>query len=208
MEIDLTFNGTSMGKVKLPQMVTSFWGTKVSVPAQRVKIADMTTYRAFVHSTIVNDDMSFRLENGKCTINSLGLTANCTYSTEVALKGMGGPRMTLANLDREGDEITVTSTVYNPSPTEIDNGVSRFELRNTNGETMAELRGVLKIVRGTFDFTLQGKLKPSAVLLSNKMRLVAVGVEDKTWCNETIQSIQATVDVDPKFSKLLQARNG
>lgn len=204
MEVDLTFNGSPFGKVKLPGTKTSIWGAPVKIIDQRLHITDMTVFKAYVRSTIVDDDTSFRLDNGVCTIKSLGLTANCTYGAEVASKAMMGPRMTLAKLDRSEDDISVTLTVQNPSPLEIDYPVSFFELRNTNNETMAELKGGLKIVRGSFDLMLQGKVKAGVVLVGGKVRLVGVGVEGASWCNETVQYIDTVMDVSPNLAKVLQ----
>ncbi|KPM37207.1 hypothetical protein AK830_g9373 [Neonectria ditissima] len=206
MVLDLTFNDCAFGKLALPEVRTGFWGTKVVVPEQTINITDMATYRAFVRSIMVDDDTSFRLENGECTIRALGLTAHCDYSLDVPLRAMKGPRVTLRAVSRSGDDgIAATFRMHNPSPVELDHGsVCAFELRNDQGQRLADLRGELRIVRGRFDFTLHGTTR-NGVAPSDKLRLVGVGVDGSSWCNDTVQHLDAVIAVSPEFAGQLRA---
>ncbi|KAL6400541.1 hypothetical protein AUP68_16254 [Ilyonectria robusta] len=200
MVLDLTFNGFAFGKLPLPEVRTGFWGTKIVVQEQRIAITDMAIYRAFVRSIMVDDDTNFQLENGSCTIRALGLTAHCDYNLDIAIQAMKGPRVTLRELSRSGDDgIAVTFRMHNPSPVELDHGVCTFELRNDKGQRMAELRGELKIARGQFDLCLHGTTR-TGVAPSNKVRLVGVGVDGSSWCND----FDAVMDMRPKFAGLLR----
>ncbi|KAF7540393.1 hypothetical protein G7Z17_g12197 [Cylindrodendrum hubeiense] len=200
MVLDLTFNGSAFGKLALPKVRTSFWGTKVVVQEQVINITDMAIYRAFVRSIMVDDDTNFQLENGACTVRALGLTAHCDYNLDIPIKAMKGPRATLQKVSRSGDDgIAVTVRMHNPSPVELNHGVCTFELRNDQGERMAELRGQLKIVRGQFDLSLHGTTR-TGVAPSDKVRLVGVGVDGSSWCND----FDAVMDVRSEFAGLLR----
>lgn len=206
MELDMTFNGVCFGKLKLPEVKTSIWGAKVLIQAQPVKILEVATFKAFVRSVIVNDSTRFQLENGECTIRSLGITAHCSYCLEIPIVGMMGPKATLLNLQRNGkndERLTVTADLQNPGPVEIDHGWSLFELRNDKGESVADLEGDLKFVRGNFSIVLDGTVK-KGVAVGETLRLAAVGVESSTWCNETIQFIDTTLQLTPEQVTLLQ----
>ncbi|KAF7551961.1 hypothetical protein G7046_g7565 [Stylonectria norvegica] len=203
MELELVFNGCCFGRMTLPEVKTSFWGTKVVVSDQRINISDMAIYKSFVRSILVSDETSFQLENGACTIKALGITAHCNYCIDIPIKGMRGPQVTLKKLVRNRDTITAVFHISNPSPVEVDHGTCVFELRNDQGETMAELKGELRIVRGEADFTLRGTT-PTGVAPSKKARLVGLGVDGNSWCNETVRYIDAVMDVKPEFVKVLR----
>lgn len=203
MDLDLTFNGFCFGRLTLPEIKTSMWGTDVVVEDQKVRITDMAIYKAFVRSVIVDNETSFQLENGICTIKALGISANCNYCLGIPIQGMAGPQATLTKLERVENAITATFSIYNPSPVEIDQGNCTFDLRNQKGETMSELSGHLKIVRGRFDYVVHGTIR-DGVESSERARLVGVGVEGKSWCNETINYLDMVVDVKPEFADKLR----
>ncbi|KAK7430547.1 hypothetical protein QQZ08_002839 [Neonectria magnoliae] len=206
MALDLTFNGFVFGKLVLPEVRTSFWGTKVTVEEQTVTITDLTSFRAFVRSIMVDDDTSFQLENGECTIRALGLKIHCDYSLNIPIPAMRGPWVTLRAVSRSGDNgITATFRMHNPSPVELDHGgVCAFELRNDQGQCMADLRGELRIVRDQFDFALRGTTR-NGVAPSDKLRLVGVGVDGSSWCNDTVKHLDAVIVVSPEFGRKLRA---
>ncbi|KAF5007023.1 hypothetical protein FDECE_6631 [Fusarium decemcellulare] len=202
--VDISFNGSSVGRLELPEIQTSFWGTKLLVEEQRIDITDLAIYRTFIRSLMIDNETNFQLNNGECSVGALGTSADCDMCLDISLKGMGGPRMTLKKLSRSGDNgIVATFRLNNPSPVEIDHGHCIFELRNTEGETMAELRGDLNIIRGQADYTLYGTTR-AGVAPSHKARLVGVGVEGSSWCRETIKEIDAVFPLRPGFAELLQ----
>lgn len=203
MDLDLTFNGFCFGRIKLPEVKTSFWGTDVVVKNQKIRITDMAIYKAFVRSMIVDDETSFQLENGACTIKALGITANCNYSLKIGVQAIGGPRVTLTNLQRVEKGITATFRVKNPSPVEIDHGNCTFHVRNQKGQILAELKGHLKIVQGEFDYVVIGTPR-IGVDPTEKVRVIGVGTEGTSWCNETIRYIDTVVDLPPKFADTLR----
>ncbi|KAH7157088.1 hypothetical protein EDB81DRAFT_412921 [Dactylonectria macrodidyma] len=203
MVLDLTFNDFAFGKLALLEVRTRFLGTRVVVQEQNIAITDATTFRAFVRSIMVDNDTSFQLDNGTCTVRALGVTAHCNYTLDVPVQAMRGPRATLRMLSRsnEGDDgITITVRVRNPSPVELDHGVCAFELRNDKGECMAELSGQLKIVRGQFDLNLHGTTR-TGVAPSDKVRLVGVGEGASSWCND----FDAILDLKAEFAGLFRA---
>ncbi|EEU46294.1 uncharacterized protein NECHADRAFT_99932 [Fusarium vanettenii 77-13-4] len=204
MDVELSFNGFSFGTVELPEVQTSFWGTKVLVKEQRIDITDMTAFRTFIRSLMLDSDSSFQLDNGWCTVGALGTSSGCEMCLDIPLKCMNGPQMELKKLSRSSDNgIVATFRLDNLSPMEIDHGRCIFELRNTRGETMAELRGDLNIVRGQADYTLHGTTRPG-VAPSDMARLVGVGVEGSSWCSETIKEIDVIFGLKPEFAELLQ----
>lgn len=202
MDLELVFNGDCFGKLSLPEFKTNFWGATVSILDQKIDILDMAAHKAFVRSVIVDDETSFLLENGTCTIKAVGITAHCDYCLEVPLRGMMGPKFTLTRMNRIGETLTAEFQAENPSPVEIDHGASTFEIRNDKNETVAEMKGNLKIKRGSFKFRLRGTAK-QGVAPSGKSRLVGIGVEDNSWCNETIQNIDVNFEIDSESLLLL-----
>lgn len=204
IDVELSFNGFSFGTVELPEVQASFWGTKVSVKEQHINITDMTAFRTFIRSLMLDTDSSFQLDNGWCTVGGLGTSSGCEICLDIPLKCMGGPQMELKKLSRSDDNgILATFRLDNPSPVELYHGRCIFELRNTQGETMAELRGDLNIVRGQAEFTLHGTTRPG-VAPSDMARLVGVGVEGSSWCRETIKEIDVVFGLRPEFAELLQ----
>ncbi|KAM0553896.1 hypothetical protein ACHAPJ_007242 [Fusarium lateritium] len=204
MNADLSFNGSKFGKVKLPEIQTSFWGTKLVIQGQRIDITNQATYHAFIRSLIVDDETSLRLESNGCTVRALTTSSTCNLQLDMPLKAMGGPRMTLKKLSRSGENITITFDLKNPGPVEVDQGTCLFELQNGHSETLAKLRGELNIARGQSEVILHGTTR-NEVVPSHRSRLVGVGVEgnEKSWPRETIREFDVVFDLEPKFAELL-----
>lgn len=207
MDLDLTFNGFTFGKLRLPSVHTSFWGTKVTVTNQTIRVTDMAIYKAFIRSVIVDNETCFQLENGQCTIKALGITAHCNYCLEIPIIGMMGPKTSVTKIEKDGDgHVRVNIGVQNPGPVEIQHGWSLFELRSDKGDTLADLEGNFKLKRGWSEIILSGKLRDGAPLAATeKSRLVARGVEGGSWCNETIQFIDTALNLKPVHLESLQS---
>ncbi|PNY28498.1 Uncharacterized protein TCAP_01568 [Tolypocladium capitatum] len=204
MVIELTFDGLCFAKMRLPEVKTSIWGTRVTVRDQRLEILDKTIFKAYLRSVIVDDDTNFQLENGECTVTALGIKAHCNYCLNIPIRAMAGPKASVASLEREGEDITMVVAIENPSPVEIDHGVTLFELRDGQGASVAELTGNLQIVRGTSECTLRGKLVAGATRPSSRARLVGVCTESSSWCRETAEYFDVGLDVKPEFAGVLQ----
>ncbi|POR34150.1 Uncharacterized protein TPAR_05670 [Tolypocladium paradoxum] len=198
MVIELTFNGFCFAKMELPEVKTSIWGTQVTVRDQRLEILDKAIFKAYLRSVIVDDDTNFQLENGDCTVTALGIRAHCNYCLNIPIRGMMGPKASVVSLEREGDDMTMVVAVENPSPVEIDHGMTLFELRNAEGALMVELRGNLQIVRGTCECTMRGKVN-AGVASSLRTRLVGVCAEGSSWCRETAEYFDVGLDMKPEF---------
>ncbi|KAL2205329.1 hypothetical protein CC79DRAFT_1335854 [Sarocladium strictum] len=208
MEVDLLFDSVKFGRMRLPEIQTSAWGTTVLIMEQAVAVSNMDTYRAYVRSIIVNDETAFRLDNGNCQVQALGLSASCKYAMEVPIRGMGGlhaeiESVTKGDGNKEG-EVLVKVRFRNKSPVQIDNGTAMFELRTIEGEMVARLSGSLQILRGTFTVDLTGTSEGEArVSESKKLRLLGVGTKDESWCNETIQFIDSMVELTGRDRRTL-----
>ncbi|KAF5672247.1 ubiquitin ligase (Hul4) [Fusarium denticulatum] len=203
-EASLTFNGAVLGRIKLPQTRTSFWGTDFVAQEQRIEIIDYTNYCAFVRSIIVDDETNLQLRNSNCTVKALGISSVCNLRLDMPLKAIGGPRMAVKKLSRLGNDVTIVFSLSCAGPVELDHGFCIFELRNGHSETLAELKGELNIAAGQTELTLRGTTRDGAVT-SNRVRLVGVGVEakEKSWLNETIREIDVPVDLEPKCVEIL-----
>ncbi|KAK6226033.1 hypothetical protein QIS74_02080 [Colletotrichum tabaci] len=202
MTVDMMFNGGCFGKLDLPEVKTKSGGTEVVVRDQLIKIVDRDAFMAFVKAIMCDNQLVLRLDNGDCTIKALGLSAKVKYAKDVPIVGMGGPKIAQVNSQERGGGFVNTMKVYNPSPLEIDHGVSMFELRSESGEVLAELKGDLMIVKGDFESTLQGSIKKGAKP-SDKARMVGVGTQDSNWCNDTIKFIDCPFSISPQFAQML-----
>ncbi|KAK1986682.1 hypothetical protein LZ30DRAFT_685214 [Colletotrichum cereale] len=202
MTVDMMFNGGCFGKLDLPEVKTKSGGTEVVVRDQVIKILDHNVFKAFVKAIMCDEKLVLHLDNGDCSIKALGMSAKVKYAKDVAIIGMGGPKIAQVNSQERGGGFVNTMKVYNPSPLEIDHGVSMFELRNESGEVLAELKGNLKIVKGDFETTFQGSLNKGAKA-SDKARMVGVGTQESNWCNETIKFIDVPFSVSPQFAQML-----
>lgn len=202
MDLDLLFDGRSFGRLSLPEIRTSFRGAKVMVHDQTIEVSDATTYKMFVRSVILGDETSFQLDNGRCTISSMGLTKHIDYSLDLSMRGMSGLPVTLKKLHRDGERVTAIFEFSNSSPVEIDHGFCNFAILNDRAQTIALLTAELHIVQGTFTVTMQGSMCEGAVL-SEKARLVGAGTEQLSWCNETVKFIDSVFDVKEEFLDVL-----
>lgn len=194
MDLDLTFNGFTFGRIHLPSVSTSFFGTKVTIPRQTIQIADAAIYRSFIRSVIVDSETCFQLENGTCTIKALGITAHCDYCLEIPVVDMMGPKMLAKKLRQDGDgHVNVVVDVQNPGPVEISYGWSLWELRNARGETVADLEGDFESKRGWFELILAGKLRDGAAFTT-------MGSRD--WSQEVLRGIPGAII---PYSSFIQA---
>ena len=205
MELDISYNDRSFGRMSLPAFKTQHHGTEVEVPEQHVKITDMPAYVAYVQSIVTSKETLFRLGNGTCKVHALGLRAKCDFCREFSIPGMNGPQGVLSGLSRNGDEISLAVKCHNPSPVEIDQGDCTFEFRNDRDEVAAEVQGRVDIVRGEFEVVLKGALKGSAAP-SSRMSLKGTGAKGSHWRNETAKFVNVEVELKPDFLKLLEGR--
>lgn len=201
MVVDLVFGGVPWGKLQLPEVVTASNGTDVVCAEQEVAITNQDAFRGFVRALMLCDELTLTLDNGDCQISSkiLGFTAKSkvVYKKDLIIKGMRGPQVTAAGTANGKN----TLKVVNPSPLEIDHGVSMFDLVQGE-EVVAQLKGPLYIKRGTFDSTLDITFTGKKVAPGSKIRLVGKGTEKDSWMNETLQYINSEYEVDEKFASL------
>ncbi|CVK86794.1 uncharacterized protein FMAN_05938 [Fusarium mangiferae] len=203
-EASLSFNGTVFGRIKLPQIQTSVWGTGFVAQEQRIEITDYTNYCAFIRSIIVDNETSLQLYNRNCTVRALGTSSICNLRLDMPLKAIGGPRMAVKKLSRLGCDVTIVFSLSCSDPVELDHGCCIFELRNGHNETLAELKGELNIAGSQTELTLHGTTRDGAIV-SKRVRLVGVGVEakERSWLNETIRELDVPVDLEPKCVEIL-----
>lgn len=201
----LSFNGFSFGKIRLPQIQTSFWGTNLAIQEQRIDITDNATWHAFVRSLIVDDNTSLQVESKECTVRALGTSSTSDLHLDMPLKATGGPRVVLKKLVRAGERVTMIFSLEYSGPVEIDYGHCAFEFRNGHNETLAELRGDLNLVQGQTDLTLHGTTRDGITIPSNKIRLVGVGVveKEKSWLSATIREIDTVFNLEPRHAEQL-----
>jgi hypothetical protein len=207
MEVDLLFNSSKFGRMRLPEIHTSAWGTTVLILEQKVAVSEMSTYRAYVRSIITDDETSFRLDNGDCQIRALGLSASCRYGMDVPMRGMGGLKAEVEGVAKgeEEGEIVIKVRFRNRSPVQIDHGLTTFELRTVEGEAVARLSTPLQILRGTFTVDMKGKLTEGEKLSeSKKLRLSGTGTKEVSWCNQTIQYIDSMVELTGRDRRALR----
>ncbi|CAN8104325.1 unnamed protein product [Discula destructiva] len=201
MVVDLCFGGAAWGKLQLPEIVTSSSGTDVICAEQEVAITNQEAFRAFVRALMLDDELVLKLDNGDCHIASkiLGYTSNTNvvYKKDLVIKGMRGPQVTL--VDTSGGKNTLK--VVNPSPLEIDHGVSMFDIMQGD-EAVAELKGPLYIVRGNFDSTLDITFKGNKVAPGSKVKLIGKGTEKDSWMNDTLKYINSEFEVSEELATL------
>lgn len=203
MVVDLCFGGQAWGKLQLPEIVTNSSGTDIICAQQEIKITNQDAFRAFVKALMLDDELVLSLDNGDCHITSkiMGMTLKSTivYKQDLVIKGMGGPKVSL--VDTSGGKNTLK--VQNPSPLELDHGISNFDIVDAaSGDAVAQLKGQLNIVRGTFDATLGINFQGKQVAPGAKLRLVGKGTENQSWMNETLKYINQEFDATPQFASL------
>lgn len=201
---DLTFNGSVFGKLQLPEVRMSRGEAPVVVEEQRVQITDMTAFRMLIFSIVVGETVCLQLGNGECDIRVMGIVAHCSCCIDVLVQGMMGPKATIQHISRNGHSISMALECQNPGPVSIDHGQSLFELRNDAGLVLADLEGPFDLALGRFEVHLHGSLV-EGVTAGRQIRLVAVGTQYETWCNETIQYIDMRLELTPEQVGLLQS---
>lgn len=204
MMVDLAFGGVTWGKLQLPEVVTTPAGADIIVQEQEVKILDQNAFRAFVKALMLDEELVLTLDNGDCQISSkvLGFTmkSKIVYKKDLVITGMRGPKVGLVETVADKN----TMKVVNPSPLEIDHGVSFFEIVDDTGSVLADLKGQLNIVRGTFDSTLDITFKGGKKLTpGTKVRLVGKGTEKESWMNDTLKYINSELEVNEQFVSFL-----
>lgn len=201
MIVDLCFGGHAWGKLQLPEVITASSGAEIIVAEQQVQITNQEAFRAFVRALMLDEELVLTLDNGDCHIASkiLGFTArsNVVYKKNLMIKGMRGPVVTL--VETVGGKNTIK--VANPSPLELDHGVSLFDVVAGN-EVVAHLKGPLYIVRGSFDSTLDVTFTGKKVEKGTKVKLVGKGTEKESWMNETLKYISTEFEVNEQFASL------
>lgn len=196
MEVDLVFGGASFGKLMLPTVNTTPSGADVNVTNQRIQITDLEAYRAFVKALVTQENLVLTLDNGKCCITAMRfLKGKCIYKKDVYLKGMNGPTTRIFKTTSETNTVIVT----NPSPVDIDHGVSTFEIQTAGGETIAELKGPMVIARGEGEVTMNITRKTGVSVTGEGINLVGTGTENGAWTNDTVKYIQVPIELTDEF---------
>lgn len=202
MVVDMCFGGQAWGKLQLPEIVTAMGGADIICTEQEVKITHQEAFRAFVKALMLDDELVLTLDNGDCHISSkiMGWTmkTDVIYKKDLIIKGMRGPKLRQVETTPEKN----TMKVINPSPLEIDHGVSMFDIVEGEDNVVAQLKGQLNIVRGNFDSTLGITFKGKKVAPGTKVRLVGKGTEKQCWMNDTLQYINEEFEVTEQFAAL------
>lgn len=203
MLVDLCFGGQAWGKLQLPEVVTASGGADIICAEQEVKIINQDAFRAFVKALMLDDELVLTLDNGDCQITSkimgFSMKSNVVYKKDLTITGMRGPKLSL--VDTSGGKNTLK--VVNPSPLEINHGVSKFDIvEAASGDVVAQLQGQLTIVRGTFDSTLDITFQGRKVAAGTKLRLVGKGTEHQSWMNDTLQYINEEFTATEQFASL------
>ncbi|KAH7379088.1 hypothetical protein BKA64DRAFT_736631 [Cadophora sp. MPI-SDFR-AT-0126] len=180
---------------------TSSSGADVHVPAQVIKITDKAAFKAFVTAVLRDESLVLQLKNGKGTVKALlGLSAEIDYNKDVPLKGMNGPKTSIAKTVVDGGGFKNTLTYVNPSPLELDLGIIKQELRNKDGSVIAVQQGKTYLVRGETNVVVEGKVVGKAA--GGEAVIVSVGVVEDNWHNETITAFQEPVILSEELLSL------
>ncbi|KAG8669856.1 hypothetical protein FPOAC2_09197 [Fusarium poae] len=204
MEASLSFNGCSFGKVKLPQIQTSYWGVGFTVQEQRVNISNHAIYCNFVRSLIVDKDTCLQLQNSECTIRALRTSPTCSMRLDIPLEALDGPRIALKKVSRSGENVRMIFSSSYSGPVEINHGLCLFELRNGPGEILAGLKGDLNISQSQNELVLHGTAN-YGVIPSQMVRLIGVGVEEDkiSWLSETVREVDVVLNLEPEHAETL-----
>ncbi|CZS93932.1 uncharacterized protein RCO7_08082 [Rhynchosporium graminicola] len=193
MELDLVGPEGAFGRVNLPVIKTNSAGVDVNIASQTIKITDKTAFKAFVTAVLRNEDLVLQLKNGKGTVKAmLGLSAKIDYNKDCALKGMNGPKTSILKTEvLGGQRYRSTMRVINPSPLELDLGTIKQEIRNLDGSVIAVQQGKMYLLRGESEYVVEGMVVGKA--LGKDVKLVATGVEENNWHNETITAFDEPI---------------
>lgn len=200
MDLDMSCPSGSFGRLHLPSIITKSTGTTITVTDQLIKITNMTAFKGFVKSLTQDESLVFRLENGHATIKGFLLYAKITYSKDVQLKGMNGPRTEMVSTEVKGKGFVNRMKTWNPSPVEMDVGTVKQDVRNGKGETIAEQKGVVYYTRGETEYAMEGTL--TGLLPDGESRIVGVGAEEDNWNNETIPFHDTPMNLTDEFVAL------
>ncbi|KAK2630115.1 hypothetical protein QTJ16_000935 [Diplocarpon rosae] len=201
MTVDLVGPGGAFGRLALPVIKTTSSGTDVNIAPQLITITDRAAFRAFVHAILRDESLLLQLRNGQGTVKALGLTADINYNKDCPLAGMHGPQTSIARTEVVGAGFTSTLVVSNPSPLEIDLGTLKQELRSADGTVLAVQQGRAYLTRGESRYVVTGKPTGQAAAGPEAV-LVATGVVEANWHNETITAFEASVVLPPELLSL------
>jgi len=192
MTVDLVGPGGAFGKLDLPVIKTNSAGTDVNIPAQLIKITDKAAFKAFVTAILRDESLLLQLKNGKGTVKAMmGMSAQIDYNKDCPLKGMHGPKTTISKTEVAGGGFKNTLKLVNPSPLELDLGTIKQEVRNKDGSVIALQQGKAYLLRGETSFLMEGTVVGKAA--GEDAVIVATGVEEDNWHNETITAFQESV---------------
>ncbi|KAK0129507.1 hypothetical protein ONS96_000073 [Cadophora gregata f. sp. sojae] len=192
MTVDLVGPSGAFGKLDLPVIKTSSSGTDVNIPAQLIKITDKAAFKAFVHAILRDENLLLQLKNGKGTVKAMmGMSAQIDYNKNCPLKGMHGPKTTISKTEVEDGGYRNTLIVVNPSPLELDLGTIKQEVRNKDGSVIALQQGKAYLLRGESSYVVEGKVVGKAA--GEEAVIVATGVAEDNWHNETITAFEEPV---------------
>lgn len=205
MESDISFNGSSFGKVRLPRIQTSYWGTSFAIQEQQIVISNRATYRAFIRSLIVDEDTCLQLESNECTARALGTSPVCGIRFDLPLKAVDGPQLALKKVSRLENDVRMVLCLSYSGPVEINHGHCLFELRSGSGEVLAELKGDLDISPNQNELVLRGTTNHRTIP-PQMVRLMGVGVEEegRSWLGETIREVDVVFDLKLEHAKNLR----
>lgn len=119
------------------------------------------------------------------------MSAKINYSKDCPLKGMHGPKTTIAKPEMDGDGFKTTLMALNPSPLDIDSGIVKQEIWNADGTVTAQQKGKTYLLRGESTYLVTGKATGEAA--GTEATLVATGMEEDNWHNETVTAFEVPV---------------
>jgi hypothetical protein len=204
-EADMVYEGGVFGKLKIPEVHTSPSGCEVNLYDQLIQILDYEAWMAFVKAIVTQDKLALTLDNGHCTITAMRfLKGNCVYRKAVVMKGMKGPATTIKNTTAE----RIYTNVFNPSPVDIDHGLSMFEIQSADGEVIAELKGDMRIARNNGEVIMNITRKTDVPLISAEgIRLVGKGTDGQAWTDASIKYIQVPLTLTDQFLSFYKQSN-
>lgn len=116
---------------------------------------------------------------------------------------MNGPNTEMVSTEVQGRGFVNRMKAWNPSPVEMDVETVKQDVRNRNGERIAEQKGVLYFMRGQAEYVMEGTL--TGLLPEGESSIVGLGVEENNWNNETIPFLHTPVSLTDEFVALCKA---
>ena len=196
MEVNICYQGSPFAKLALPAVKVGFQGARISIQEQTVRILDMGVFERFIVVIVREDHFTLSLKNGDCSIKSFGMSGRCTFEKDIVLNGMNG----LSTRIKDTTQNTIGFTMINPSPIEIDHGVTMLDIRDGK-ETIAKLKGMLVIKQGQTEVNMDITREPhrANMLTPQSVILAGTGTEAVAWTDRTVQSLQTSFTADEKF---------